>query len=305
VAGDREAGAAGSPPGPNLPGITTAPPPSADRQRETPEAPPGPLELSLVIPFFNPGLVLRTTVERAAAALSAAGIAFEIIAVDDGSIDGSSEHLGGAPVTELVRLAPNRGKGCAVRAGMARARGSLVGFIDADGDIPPEILPDLVTTARKSGADIVYGDKGDPGSNIRVPPVRRAASALSRALVSGLFDLGVSDTQTGVKLLREEVVRAVLPQMEEERFAFDLEIFILAGRSGFGTFVAAPVSVDKRHPSALSVRSARGILSDTLKLFWRWRVRRGEVSGEAQTEIITQQMEQGRGSPGPGRNPIS
>jgi glycosyltransferase involved in cell wall biosynthesis len=236
---------------------------------------------------------VRTTIERAAASLVSAGITFEIIAVDDGSTDGSSEDLGGAPVNELVRLAANRGKGHAVRAGMARARGSLVGFIDADGDIPPEILPDLVRRARSSGADIVYGDKGDPGSEIRVPPVRRAASALYRALVSGLFDLGVSDTQTGVKLLREEVVEAVLPQMAEERFAFDLELFILARRSGFGTFVAAPVSVDKRHPSALSFRSARGILTDTLKLFWKWRVRRVGGSEAAPADAVAQEIEQG------------
>ena len=214
--------------------------------------------------------------------------------MDDGSTDASADHLRGAPVSEVVCLAPNQGKGSAVRAGLARARGSLVGFIDADGDIPPEILPDLVAVARNSGADIVFGDKGDPGSEISVPPLRRAASALYRGLVRGLFDLGVSDTQTGVKLLREEVVDAVLPEMAEDRFAFDLELFLLAARAGFGSFVAAPVKVDKRHPSGLSVRAARGLLADTLKLFWRWRVRRGASPVAAKGAVVAQGIEPGR-----------
>ncbi len=228
------------------------------------------------MPFFNPGPVVKTTVERVAAALEGEGISAEIIAVCDGATDGSERTLEGLlpGVLTTVVLDANYGKGHAVREGMARARGELVGFIDADGDIPPEVLPGFVEKARASGAAILFGSKRHRASKTEVPLLRRVSSSGYRLLVRLLFNLSVPDTQTGVKLLRAEVVDAVLPKMVEERFAFDLELFVLAQRAGYRDFVEVPVRVDKRYASTVSARGASTILTDTLNLFWRFRVRR-------------------------------
>jgi glycosyltransferase involved in cell wall biosynthesis len=233
-------------------------------------------EVSIVVPFFNPGPVVRTTVERAAAALAESGVQAEIIAVCDGATDGSEKTLEGLlpGVLQTVVLEANYGKGRAVREGMARATGSLVGFIDADGDIPPEVLPTFVARARETGADVLFGSKRHRESRAEVPWVRRVSSSGYRVLVRALFHLAVPDTQTGVKLLRAEVVETVLPQMVEERFAFDLELFVLAQRAGYASFVEVPVRVDKQYTSTVSAREARTIVTDTLNLFWRFRVKR-------------------------------
>jgi glycosyltransferase involved in cell wall biosynthesis len=227
----------------------------------------------LVVPFYNPGPALRPTVERAVAALRSAGLAFEVVAVCDGATDGSEATLEGvAPgVVRTVCYRPNRGKGFAVRTGMAQGTGRLIGFIDADGDIPPEILPELVARAHETGADIVYGSKRAREATPHVPWLRRTASSGYRLLVGALFDLDVPDTQTGVKLLRAELARALVATMREERFAFDLEMFVLARRLGYHAFVEVPVRVDKRYTSTVSFREARSILVDTLKLFFRFR----------------------------------
>lgn len=214
--------------------------------------------------------------QRAARALVEAGISCEIIAVCDGATDGSERALDDLPL-EVVRtivLPTNRGKGFAVRTGMGEAKGTLVGFIDADGDIPPEVLPEFVTTARVTGADIVFGSKRHRDGQEHAALVRRVSSWGFRLFVRTLFNLSVPDTQTGVKVFRAEVVRAVLPAMVEERYAFDLEIFVLAQRVGFRSFVELPVRVDKQYTTTVSARAASTILRDTLNVFWRSRVRR-------------------------------
>ncbi len=228
------------------------------------------------MPFYNPGPALRPTIERAVAVLEGAARPFEIVAVCDGATDGSEATIEGSWPEVLTTLTyrPNRGKGFAVRAGMARARGRLVGFIDADGDIPPEVLPELMARAEETGADIVFGSKRAKGATPHLPWVRRAASSGYRLLVRALFDLEVADTQTGVKLFRAEVARALVAEMTEERFAFDVEMFVLARRLGFGSFVEVPIRVDKRYASTISLGEARSIVVDTLKLFFRFRVRR-------------------------------
>src|ERR1700728_1595025 len=144
------------------------------------------LEISLVIPFYNPGLsALRDTVRRSSQALVAVDAAFEIIAVSDGSTDGSPEGLAEdrSPWLRLVEVPDNRGKGHAVRIGFAQARGEYVGFIDADGEIAPEVLSDLVATARAERPDLIVGSKRHPDSQVRYPVVRRLYSLGYRRLV--------------------------------------------------------------------------------------------------------------------------
>ena len=257
-------------------------------------------DLSLVVPFYNPGPVVRHTVERAGRALERSGVSYEIIAVSDGSTDDSERTLAGLlpGVLETVTLETNRGKGYAVRFGMQRARGRFVGFIDADGDIPPEILSEFVAAAGQD-ADIVFGSKRHPASSVEVPLVRRLYSWGYRTLVRALFHLSVPDTQTGIKLVRAEVVEAVLPAMVQERFAFDLELFVLAQRFGFDRFVELPVRVDKQYSTTVSFRSVCSILWDTLNISWRLRSS-GQPPARAGLETETREgdlMDPGSGVP--------
>jgi glycosyltransferase involved in cell wall biosynthesis len=233
------------------------------------------LDLTVVMPFFNPGPRLGTTVRDVVRVLGATGATFEVLAVSDGSTDGSEAILGRNPPdgVELLVLPEHAGKGQAVRAGLARGRGRYMGFIDADGDVPPELLAEFLAVAQERHPDGVLGSKRHPRSEVVYPLARRLYSWGYQQLVRGLFHLKVRDTQAGIKLVRRDVLEAVLPWMVEQGYAFDLELLVLAGRRGFDDFVEAPVRIGRRFRSTVSPRVVIQMLKDTFAIWWRLHVR--------------------------------
>ncbi len=237
------------------------------------------LDLTVVVPYFNPGDRVRETVEELVRTLSGTGASFEVIAVSDGSTDGSEQALVDLP-TELVRtvrLQHNRGKGEALRVGFAMGRGRFLGFIDADGDLPPDQVATLAAIAHDTDTpapDVVLGSKRHPRSQVVYPPLRRVYSWVWQQLVLALFGLKVRDTQTGLKLVRREVLADVLPRMLEKRFAFDLELLVVASRLGYRRFVEVPVRIRQRFGSTVSPRAVAGMLADLIAIFYRLRISR-------------------------------
>lgn len=246
----------------------------------TPHAPGGPgtgdLDLTVVLPYYNPGAALRRTVEEAVAALRRSGASFEVIAVSDGSTDGSERSIEGLFPGDLVHvlLPGRRGKGEALRTGFRNARGRYIGFIDADGDIPPALLADFFDEVRASAPDVLIGNKRDPRSRVVYPPVRRLYSWAYHHLVRFAFGLRVHDTQAGIKLVRREVLADVLPRTVVEGFAFDLELLVLAERLGYSHVVEAPIEVRRRFTSTVSPGAALETVAETAGVWWRLHVTR-------------------------------
>jgi glycosyltransferase involved in cell wall biosynthesis len=229
------------------------------------------IELSVIMPFYNPGDALAPTVRRAHGSLTEAGIGFEIIAVSDGSTDGSEKTLEGMPAeVKVVILPANRGKGGALHAGFARARGSWLGFVDSDGDIDPAHLVDYVRVARRGGYDIVFANKKHGLSESASSPFRKLVSFGFSSIVGTLFSLGVNDTQTGCKLVRRDVMADLLPRMRETRFAFDLELFVAAVTAGYRDLRAQPVRLEERMSgSTVSKKTILRTLTDALSVLAR------------------------------------
>ena len=237
--------------------------------------PPPVLDLTVVVPYYNPGPVLRATVERAVEVLGDTGITFEVVTVSDGSTDGSDASLEGLDPDLVVQVVlPHAGKGRAVRAGLARGRGRYLGFIDGDGDVPPELLAEFVQVVRDEHPDVVLGSKRHPDSQVVYPPARRRYSWGYQQLVRVLFHLDVRDTQAGIKLVRREVLSEVLPLMVEQGYAFDLELLVVARLFGYHHLVEAPVRIGRRFTSTVSPRVVAEMLRDTLAIWWRLQVRR-------------------------------
>ena len=241
------------------------------------------LDVTVVMPYYNPGARLRATVDAAVEALGATGASFEVVTVSDGSTDGSERTLDGLSPEVVTRVVlPQRGgKGQAVRAGLARGRGRYLGFIDADGDVPPELLGDFVARARAEHPDIVLGSKRHRDSQVVYPLPRRLYSWGYQQLVRLLFRLDVRDTQAGIKLVRRDVLVAVLPSMVEQGYAFDLELLVLARAHGYRHLIEAPLRIGRRFSSTVSPRVVAEMLRDTLAIWWRLRVRHsyGRASG--------------------------
>lgn len=234
------------------------------------------LDVTVVVPYYNTGKPLVPTVERTLAVLEASGASYEVIAVSDGSTDGSDQDLDALAVhqpklTNLV-LAQNQGKGAALRLGLARGKGRYLGFIDADGDLDPLLLESFQAMVRLYTPDIILGSKRHPLSEVEYPFIRRVYSWGYQQLVRLGFRLNIRDTQTGIKLVRRDVLAAVLPRMVEKRFAFDLELFVIARRLGYKRFLEAPIRLRHQFTSTISWQAVFRTLLDTAAIFYRLRI---------------------------------
>jgi len=238
---------------------------------------PSTLDLTVVVPFYNVGAArLADHLTRVCEILAMTGVGFEVLPISDGSTDGSEQAVTRLP-PDLVRpivCADNRGKGEALRIGLSRGRGRYLGFIDGDGDIPADLLSGFVDLVRREQPEMVVGSKRHPEAAVVYPPLRRLYSAGYQALTTVLFGLRVRDTQTGIKLVRRDVVAEVLPRMVEKRFAFDLELLAVAHRLGYRQVAELPVTIGERFTSTISLHSVWRMLQDTLATFWRLRVLR-------------------------------
>jgi glycosyltransferase involved in cell wall biosynthesis len=250
--------------------------PTSAEQPQIKVLPEATLDVTIVVPYYNPGPRLRTTVEHMVRVLDSSGMTFEIIAVSDGSTDGSHFTLEGFPesVVRRIEFDRNVGKGHALRVGLGMGRGRYLGFIDADGDISPEFLAPFVTIMRTEEPDIIIGSKRHPESSVHYPPLRRLYSWGYQQLIHRLFRLNVKDTQVGIKLVDRAVIADVLPLLRESRFALDLELLVLARRLGYDRIVEAPVRIQERFGSTISLKAVWLLLVDTLGVFIRFSIRR-------------------------------
>jgi glycosyltransferase involved in cell wall biosynthesis len=231
------------------------------------------VDVSVVLPFYNPGPLLRPTVLRTLEALEASSLSYEVVAVSDGSSEASVAEISdlASEKVRIVRLGLNQGKGAAVRLGLALSKGRYRGFMDADGDIDPTVLPIYLAHVRAGRADIIYGSKRHPDSDVVYPLLRRWYSFVFQRFVRALFRLHVPDTQTGIKFIRDEALLGILPKACEVGFAFDVELFVVALKLGFDGFTEAPVVIGRRVASTIDVRAIVGIITDTVAVARRLR----------------------------------
>jgi glycosyltransferase involved in cell wall biosynthesis len=237
--------------------------------------PGGRLDLTVVVPYYNPGPNLVGHVAEVIELLRDRRASFEVIAVSDGSTDGYDtglEALG--PEVRVVHLPVNQGKGHALRVGLAMGSGRYLGFIDGDGDIPAPVLGEFVECIERDSPDFAIGSKRHADSVVVYPWLRRVYSFGYQGLTRLLFGLDISDTQSGIKLVRREIVTELLPILVEDGFTFDLELLAVARRRGYTRVVELPVEIRQRFSSTVSLRAVWRMLVDTVRLTWRLRVAR-------------------------------
>jgi dolichyl-phosphate beta-glucosyltransferase len=221
------------------------------------------LDISVILPCFRAAPLARESVARLATYLEAEQLTWEVIVVDDGGRDFRDDEWADDPNVHLIRLPMNRGKGAAVRAGMLVARGAVRVFTDVDLPYDLELLPDIVRYICSGGFHLVIGDRQLPGSSYRldIAWTRRVASALFTTFVGTLVTRGLYDTQCGIKGVRGDVAAMLFPMLRVDRFAFDVELMVIALRNGLRV---KRIPVQLRHNQTSSVRllrdSIRGVM---------------------------------------------
>ncbi len=237
--------------------------------------------LSLIVPVYKQEKTIRRDIAAIVKTLSALPIPFEVIVVVDGDVDKSFAEAKKvrSQNVHVVGYKVNKGKGYAVRYGMAQSRGDIVGFMDAGGDLKPGGLVLMLDVMRWNDADIVVGSKRHALSKVQYPWIRRIISWVYQMLTRVLFHINVRDTQVGMKLYKRKVLSDVLPRLLVKQFAFDIEILAVAYHLGYRKIIEAPVELNFAGvSSSITSKSFWRIifntLRDTLAVFYRLRLRK-------------------------------
>ena len=194
--------------------------------------------LSVVIPAYNEEKRIGTTLKRIGAYLLKKDYLYEIIVVDDGSVDGTCRLVGEIaeqiPCIRLLKNGVNRGKGYSVRKGILSSRGQLIIFSDADLSTPIEELDKLKMWIER-GYNIAIGSRALPQSRIilRQPWYRVCMGKIFNKLVHLLAIPEIKDTQCGFKLFKGQVARFLFERQRIDGFGFDAEILFIARKSGY------------------------------------------------------------------------
>ncbi len=188
------------------------------------------MKLSIVIPCYNEKSTIEDLID---AVRNAPGGDKEIIVVDDCSTDGTTELLReriAARIDRLIHQPVNRGKGAALRTGIAAATGDIVIIQDADLEYDPRQYDVLIAPIVQDKADVVYGSRFIGSEPHRVLYFwHRLGNGLLTLLSNMLTNLNLTDMETCYKVFRRELIQGIA--IEEDRFGFEPEITAKIARS--------------------------------------------------------------------------
>ncbi|MDH3295183.1 MAG: glycosyltransferase [Acidimicrobiia bacterium] len=230
--------------------------------------PPGRFRLTLLLPAYNEGQRVATTIEtmRRQLLTEVDPDQLEILVVDDGSSDETAEAAAGAGARVLGQ-GRNQGKGAAVRAGMLAAEGRSVVFTDADMAYSPGLVLRILHELE-DGWDMVVGSRRHEQATALVQARRirelggRLVNRLTHLVLLGHF----RDTQCGIKGFRSDIGQVVFERSRIDGFAFDVELFLIAEQDQL-SLQEIPVSVENRAGSSVRVvADTMALLADLFRI---------------------------------------
>ena len=173
-----------------------------------------PKSLTVVIPALNEEEAIGAIIEKCLASQS--GLKersliedVQIVVVSDGSIDRTADIARSFEGVSVIECEKNNGYGAAIKRGFEEGSGDLLGFIDADGTCDPNFFIDLCNVASKTTADVVLGSRMHKDSSM--PPIRRMGNQMYALLMSYLSGRRVTDTASGMRVIRKEALSKLYP----------------------------------------------------------------------------------------------
>jgi len=202
--------------------------------------------LTIVIPALNEEEAIGGTIQRCLEArdgiINSVGLEFlEIIVVSDGSTDRTAEIARGFREVQVVEFKTNRGYGAAIKEGFRKGKGSLMGFLDADGTCDPKTFGQLCRALQDQSADVALGSRLGPDS--RMPLVRRIGNRCYAFILGLLCGRFITDTASVMRVIRRSSLNLLYPLPNGLHFTPSMSARALL--NGLGV-IEIPMSYEER-----------------------------------------------------------
>jgi glycosyltransferase involved in cell wall biosynthesis len=235
--------------------------------------------LSLVVPAYKQEKTIVKDIKNLNKVLSAFPFKYEIVVVVDGFLDKTYELLiqqKDIKALKVLGYEKNHGKGYAVKYGMLKATGDVIGFIDAGMDLDPSEISFALDLMEWNNADIIIGSKLHPESKVNYPMWRKILSWGYRRITHLLFGFSVRDTQVGMKFFRKKVAHDVFSKIIIKRYAFDIEVLTVAYKLGYKKIYESPVKLNFKRAAGIGTSNFWKViywmLWDTAAVFYRLKI---------------------------------
>lgn len=228
--------------------------------------------LSIIIPAYNEEKNIKNTLTKLFKSLDNIDKQLEVIVVCDGCKDNTAQKAREIKNSHLkvLEYSKNQGKGYALAYGAKKSNGRYITLLDAGGDFDASSIDKFVKLMEIFDADIVIGSKRHPASQVKYPLRRKIYSWFYSLLIRMFFNLNIRDTQVGFKVFRRDVLLNILPRAVVKRYAFDLELLVIAKRLGYSRIFEAPVKMNFNFStSSVNFKAIFNMFLDTLAIFYR------------------------------------
>jgi glycosyltransferase involved in cell wall biosynthesis len=198
--------------------------------------------LSVIIPVYNEELTIGNIIDRVKAVVKQTGLKNEVIVVDDCSYDKSLE-VAKRHSAKIYMLKSHLGKGYALRAGFAKAKGDIIVTIDSDGSHKPEELPLVLAPIVQNKADLVIGSRYLNQKNVAARKLNAFGVKLFNSFIELLTGVAITDSQSGYRAMKREVLKSQNPQ--SEGYEIESEMLVKTAQKNF-RITEVPISFEQR-----------------------------------------------------------
>lgn len=193
--------------------------------------------ISIVIPVYNEQNRIGQNIEEIFSYLFKTGLKFEVVIVDDGSLDETAKILSDLKNQHPIRVLThkkNSGKGAAIKTGIAHARGEIILFTDIDLSVPIDFLGKYLAILTKD-VDIIIGTRAKEGAKVMIRQswLREIMGESFTILSNSILWVGVSDFTCGFKMFRKKAAETIFKRQLIKRWAFDAESLFIARKHHF------------------------------------------------------------------------
>lgn len=198
--------------------------------------------LSIIIPVYNEELTIGNIIDRAKVTAQKSGLPFEIIVINDLSYDNSLKVACQRGV-KVYSLKMHLGKGYALRAGFAQAKGDIIVTLDSDGSHWPEELHEVLAPVLSGEADMVIGSRYMNHKRVEARQLNKFGVRIFNYLIQLLTGVAITDSQSGYRAMKREVLSG--QRLKSGEYEIESEMLVKTAKAGF-RITEVPITFEQR-----------------------------------------------------------